>query len=139
MGNMSSWTEGIVFAFIFVIFATVIIASMNSTYNQSYSLGLDTSGLQEFNSYVTSGNEQVSEGEASLTSDGLSLSSSWALIKGLYSTLWSFFNGSWINVIILDMLKIEGSAGYTLALTLRALFLISLLLAIIKLFFKTPA
>jgi hypothetical protein len=138
-GAMGDLTESVIFVFILVIFATVVIASFNSRYSQSYNLGLDTSGLEEFNRYATSGDSQVREGEASLTSDGLSLTSSWALVKGLYLVLWSFFNGSFINVIIIDMLQIEGTAGATLALTLRALFLITLIFAIIKLFFKTKA
>ena len=135
MGNMSGLTEGIIVSLIFVVLFTAVIANLNTTYDEDYNVGLSTDALDDFNSYAGNAHEQTG-GEVESTNQGLTLVSSWKMAKGLYSTLWSFFNGSWINTIIIDMLKIGGSAGYILALTLRTLFLLTLLFAIIKLFFK---
>jgi hypothetical protein len=135
--NMASWTEGIVFVLLFVIAVTIVIAAFNSKIGTTNTIGLDTASLDDFNSLAESSNAQINEGQTSLTSFGLTLLSSWALAKGIFGVLWSFFNGQWINYIILDMLQIANPLGSILAITLRVLFLLSLIFAIIKLFFKT--
>lgn len=137
--NMASWTEGIIICLIFIIATTVVVSNFNTRYGTNNTIGLDTSSLDEFNSLADSSNAQINEGQTSLTSFGLTLLSSWALAKGIFGVLWSFFNGQWINYIILNMLQVANPIGSIIAVTLRVLFLLSLVLAIIKLFFRTPA
>ena len=137
--NMGSWTEGIIIALIFIVASTIVISNFNDRYGMNNSIGLDTSSLDDFNNLAESSNTQINEGQTSLTSFGLTLLSSWALAKGILGVLWSFFNGQWINYIILNMLQIANPLGSILAVTLRVLFLLSLVFAIIRLFFRTPA
>jgi hypothetical protein len=134
--SMKGWTEVILFSLLFVVMLTAVLAHFNAKYEKDYSVGLDTSGMDEFTAYVGSADDQVRGGEVEHTAEGLTLKSSWAVAKGIYSTVWSFFNGSWINVIIIGIFKMEGVVGITVALILRTMFLASLIFLIIKLFFK---
>jgi len=141
MGNMSTMTEGILLSLLFVVLLGVVLTDMNTTYDKEFSTGLDTSGLDDFSSLMETSKDQVTEGEVveSSSDSGLSLKTSWALGKGIFETLWSFVNGSWISNLIINILKLPGIAGQTIALVLRILFLSTLLWAILKLFFKVTA
>jgi hypothetical protein len=138
MGNFSGMTEGIIMALLFVVLAGAVIGYLNVEHGQSYSVGLDTSGLDNFYS-ATQTAYDATTGEVTQTSDGFSLSSSWKMLKGLTSTAWSFINGSWINTLITQILMIGGVAGYTIAMVIRILFLGLILWTIIKVFFKVDA
>jgi len=135
MGSLSGMTEGIVLALLFVILTTSVLVYMNNEYGENFNVGLNTSGLDTFYSSTQTAYDATT-GEVTQTSDGLTLKSSWRMAKGLSSTAWSFVNGSWLNTLITDTLKIGGSAGFTIAMVLRILFLGLILWSIIKLFFK---
>lgn len=137
--NMAAWTEGIIVALIFVVAATIVLSNFNTNTGTNNSIGLSTSALDDFNNLADSSNNQINQGQTSLTSLGLTLLSSWALAKGIFGVLWSFFNGQWINYIIINMLQIANPLGAVLAITLRVLFLLSLIFAVIKLFFRQQA
>jgi len=133
--GFSSWTETIMLSMLFVVLAGLVIGGMNTVYDKNFAIGLDTSAIEEdgsFASYTVTAQGQVEGGEADQTDSGLSLSSSWAIAKGVYSTVWTVISGAWISIIISDMLGWPSSV----ALVLRVLFLISLIFAVIKLFFK---
>ena len=135
MAGMSNVMEGAVLSILFVVLLGVVVGYFNSVYHQDYSTGLDTSSMNAFSAQVQTGYEQTG-GEATQGADGLSLSTSWALAKGLFGTTWNFISGAWIPNIIINMLKMDGVAGLTIAAVLRLLFLAILLFSIIKLFFK---
>lgn len=136
MGNMKGVGEGIILMLLFVILLGVVVANYNTLYSTNHSVGLDTSALDDFTAQVQTGNDQIIGGEATQVNDGLSLTTSWALAKGFFGVAWSFINGSWISQIIIGMLGLGGTAGVTIALVLRMLFLITIIWAVIKLFFK---
>ena len=138
MGSFSGMTEGIVLALLFVVLTGAVIGYFNSEYGETYETGLDTSGLDTFYSSTQTAYDATG-GEVTQTDEGLTLSTSWKMFKGLSSTAWSFINGSWIGTLITSTLKMEGVAGYTIAMVLRILFLGLILWSIIKIFFKvTP-
>lgn len=135
MGSFSGMTEGIIMALLFVVLAGAVVGYFNSQYSETYDTVLDTSGLDTFYTSTQTAYDATT-GEVTQTSEGLTLASSWKMFKGLTSTAWSFINGSWISTLITNVLKLEGSAGFTIAMVLRILFLGVILWAIIKIFFK---
>jgi len=135
MGSTSGMTEGIVLALLFVVLTGVILAHFNTKYDEDFTTGLDTSGLDSFSTATQTAYDETT-GEVTQTSEGLTLSSSYSMFKGLMSTAWSFINGSWISTLVTDTLKISGTAGSTIAMVIRILFLGLLLWSVIKLFFK---
>lgn len=140
--NMGSWTEGIIIMMLFLVGATILIADFNTNTGTNSSLGISSSAessLADFNELADSSKTNIDEGQTSLTSFGLTLLSSWSLAKGILGILWDTLTGQWINYIILNLLQIANPMGGILVAVFKTLFLISLVLAIIKLFFKTPA
>ena len=135
MGSFSGLTEGIVMVLLFLILTASVLGYFNVKYNEDFNVGLDTSGLDSFYS-ATQTAYDATTGEVTQTADGLTLLNSWKMLKGLISTAWSFINGSWISTLIVDVLKLEGAAGYSIAMVLRVLLLGLLLWTIIKVFFK---
>jgi len=138
MGSVGGMTEGILMALLFVVLTGAVLGYYNAQYGEDFNVGLNTDGLEEFYSSTQTAYDATT-GEVTQTDDGLTLTSSWKMAKGLSSTAWSFINGSWISTLITDILKLEGSAGFTIAMVIRVLFLSLILWAIIKIFFKvTP-
>ena len=136
-GAISALTEGVVLSLLFVIIIGAVLGYMNTQYDKDFSVGLDTSALEEqFAPQIQTAYEETG-GEVETTNEGLSLISMWSIFYGLLKVLWGFVSGSWISTIVVDMLKIEGTAGIMTALTLRILFSISLIWGVIKLFSKT--
>jgi len=137
MGSFSGMTEGIIMALLFVVLTGAVIGYLNLEYGENFETGLDTSGLTDFYD-ATDAAYDATTGEVTQTNDGLSLTSSWKMLKGLVTVSWGFINGSWINDLMV-MIKLTGVAGYTVGMVLRVLFLGLILFAIIKVFFKvTP-
>jgi hypothetical protein len=139
--GMSNMLEGIVLSLLFVVLLTFVLVDLNDTYDKDFSVGLDTSYLNNDGALadlMDSSHSQVDEGEVveSSSDSGLSLKTSWALGKGIFGMLWEFFNGNWINNIIINILKIPGTAGITTAFALKILFFATLIWAVLKLFFK---
>ena len=138
MGSFSGMTEGIVLALLFVVLSGAVIGYLNTSYGEDFSVGLDTSGLDTFYT-STQVAYDATTGEVTQTDEGLTLKNSWKMFKGLSSTAWSFINGSWISTLVTQTLKIQGAAGFTVAMVIRILFLGLILWSIIKIFFKvTP-
>ena len=122
MGSFSGMTEGIVLALLFVVLATATLGYFNTQYGEDFSVGLDTSGLDTFYESTQTAYDATT-GEVTQTDEGLTLKNSWKMFKGLSGTAWSFINGSWISTLITKTLKLEGSAGFTIAMVIRILFL----------------
>ena len=138
MGSFSGMTEGIIMALLFVILAGFVLGNFNDDFGQSYDLGLDVTGLDAFETSTQTAYDATT-GEVTQTSDGLTLLSSWKMFKGLSSTVWSFINGDWIQNLIVNVLMLDSTAGYAIAMVLRILFLGLILWTIIKIFFKVDA
>ena len=135
MGSFSGMTEVIVLALLFVVLTGGVIGYLNVQYGETYETGLNTSGLDTFYTSTQTAYDATT-GEVTQTAEGLTLASSWKMFKGLSSTAWSFINGTWISTLVTKVLKMDGAAGFTIAMVLRILFLSLMLWSIIKLFFK---
>ena len=130
MGEMSGLWEGIILSLLFVVLFGTVLSYMNNQYDQDYETGLDTSGLDTFSSAVEAADSETG-GEVTQTSEGLTLTSSWNMGKGIYTTIKSFITGSWINRLV-TILGVPAVIG----IVARILFLGMLIFALIKLFFK---
>jgi len=134
MASINTVVTGFIVVFAMIALTGIVLTGFNdATTGEDYSLGLDTGGLSDLSKAMGSAYNQTG-GEVEQVSDGLSLTSSWAIGKGLLDVAWNVVNGSIIQNVIL-MLNL-GEAGYWIALAVRLLFVAVLLFAVIKLFFK---
>ena len=138
MGSFNGMTEAIILCLAFVVLTGAVVGYFNNEYGETFETGLDTSGLDTFYASTQTAYDATT-GEVTQTDEGISLTSSWKMLKGLISTAWSFINGDWINTLITKILKFDGAAGFTISMVLRILFLGLIIWSIIKVMFKvTP-
>ena len=132
--SLGGWTQTLILLTLFVFLFAAIVTIMNGEYGQEHSVGLDTSLVDPegtFSEYSVTAQGYVEGGEATQTSDGFSLTSSWALTKGVWNALWGVVSGNFINIIVVDYMGMPEAVGFAL----RLMFLIGLVFALIKLFF----
>ena len=134
--SLSGWTEGILFSILFIIVLGVVFAGMNASYGKSYSTGLNTNATEQaFIQYQDTINNQIGSGEADFTSSsGLTLKSSWGIIKSGTSIIWSFLTGGWIETIV-GYMGLPPQVG----LIFRILYYLSIGFIILKILFKVKA
>lgn len=133
--SLSGWTEGILFSVLFVFILTGVITSFNLDYGGSNALtGLNTNNtFQAFSDYQSSSETQIAEGEAQFSqNEGLSVTSSWGVIKAGVDVIWNFLTGNWIEVITTDYMQLDDKVGFTL----RILYFISLVFIILAILFR---
>lgn len=135
--RISSMTEVIMLSLLFVALAGIVVTYFNYHYSKDYDIGIDTSAIQQngsFASYTITAQGQIEGGEVEQVDDGLSLKNSWAIARGITTVTWGVITGAWIpNLISYLML---GSAGTVISTVLRVLFVMTLIFAVVKLFFK---
>jgi len=136
MGNVSSWTEGIILSLVFVSVLTLIIVGMNVQYGENYSLGLtDNTTEQLFIDYQDTADQQIQGGEVEFDAiSGITLKNSYGLVTDAISIVWAFITGGWINQIA-NMWGL-GAAGMALARGLQVLYFLSLVFALLYALFK---
>lgn len=136
----TGWTEGIILSLLFVIVFGSIVGVMNIDYNQDNQLvlggGTNLTELAEsyksdFSGYHDTSSEQIEGGEVEFTSEGLTLKSTWGLVKGIVKLLWAIIAGGWIPALV-AMMKMPTILG----IMFRVLYLISLVFVIVKIFMK---
>ena len=134
--SMSGWTEGILLSVLFVMVLGIVFAGLNSSYGESYDIGLSTNATQEaFENYQDTLDAQIGSGEADFTSSsGLTLKSSWGIIKSGTGIIWSFLTGGWIETTVMYM-----GAPPELALIMRILYFLSIGFIVLKILFKVKA
>lgn len=133
--SMAGWTEAILFSVLFAILLTGVLVNLNSIYGTSHSLpGLDTDTIQDsFTSHQDTVEGQVESGEAVFTeSQGLTLKSSWGIIKATGSIIWSFITGGWIETVMTEYMKLPQEV----ATIFRILYFLSIGFIILHLLFK---
>jgi len=131
--SLSGWVEGILLSLLVVILLGIFIGGGNSLYGTNHQIGLGGNTTeQSFVDYQSSLENEVTQGEAEFTSDqGLTLKSSWSILKSLGGIIWDFLTGGWIESVVSYMkLPIE------VALIFRILYFISIGLIILYLLFK---
>lgn len=131
--SMTTWVFGIVIILtFFVILQTSVLDEMNDRYDKNYSTGIDTSALDSFQSMRQSSDTNIGGGEVSQTAYGLSLTSTWAIAKTIYSTIIAFFNGNFFNTLFTEQLNFPP----LIAIVLTLLAWVSLIMVIVYLFMR---
>lgn len=138
-GVLSSWTEGILLSLAFVLILGVVITNFNGIYDKDLQIGLGTNTTANaFINYQDIAGEQITGGEVDFdSSSGITLKSSWGIVKNAFSMVSTFLTGGWIeNIFTMTNL---GEAGQIYAKYLRILWVLSLILAVLYVLFKVKA
>jgi len=131
--TFGGWTTAVLLVLLaIVIVTTQILTPMNSTYNQSFSVGLDTSAIDDFEASRQASDSILSTSTVEQTSDGLSLKEAWGVGKIIYNAIVSFLTGGFIDNLLVNILGLPAIVGTIV----RILFLMSLIFIIIYLFMK---
>lgn len=131
------WAEVILFSMAFVLILGFVVASFNTSFSQSKdaSFGLATNDtINTWNDLQDTMDTGVKEGEATNNNLGISVSTTWGILKAIYSAGISFVTGGWIRSTI-NMLNM-GYAGNILATILQILYFASFAFILIKILFK---
>jgi hypothetical protein len=134
--SLSGWTEVALMAALFITLIILLFANMNVKYDENYdgSFGLGNLANSTENSisgYQDTLQQSINTGESGTTSDGISLSTTWNIIKAGINTMWTFSTGGWIEISggLIGLPVIVGRI-------LRILFILSIGFIIIKLILK---
>lgn len=131
---VSGWIEVITLSMLFIVLLSGVLVYMNGTYGGDHSIGLDTSAIQKNGSlagFTVTAQQNIEGGETTETDTGLNLKESWTISKNAFSIVYQIVSGAWIMELTSLMLLPE-----IVGVVLRVLFLMSLIFAVIKLFFK---
>jgi hypothetical protein len=136
MGNISGWTEAALFSALVVAVLTIAIVNFNGLYNKSYSIGLSANNTEQpFIDYQKTAETQIQGGNVEFdATSGITLKSSYGLAKDAIKISWNFISGGWIEDIVGFMGV--GEAGTALARTLRIIYFLSLVSALLYALFK---
>lgn len=133
--SVSGWWEGVVLVILFIGIFGSVISGMNIHYGKDYQVGLgeQVNGTKEdLISYSGSASDEIIGGEAEFTtSQGLTLKSSWSILKSVFSVIADFLTGGFIETIVGWM-----HLSSEVALMLRLLYTASLIFAIIAVLFR---
>jgi len=137
--SFSGWSEAIVIGVLFIIAFGLIVTSFNDKYHQnqdsSFGMGLQDSATTTYNS-MTEYQEQIQNatntGTASFASVfGLTLSTSYDLLKTSMGLFWTFISGGWILKAV-TLMKLPAILGTIFQL----LFLLSIGYILLKILFR---
>jgi len=133
-GSFSIYGEAILSVMlVLIVVSTLVLPSMNSIYDKSYSTGMNTSALEEWQDLESKARGQTGGEVTQTNSDsGLSLTTSWAIAKAVYNAIVSFATGGFIDTLVVEVLRLPAPVAWVL----KVLWLLSLIYIIIKLFFK---
>lgn len=135
-GSISGWTEGILLSMAFVLVLGIVITNMNGLHDKNFEVGLGTdTSADAFIDYQDTAGSQIGGGTASFDSvNGITLSSSWGILKEAFNIVSSFLTGGWIEQIF--AYTNLGEAGQIIATFLRIIWFIGLVFAIVYILFK---
>ncbi len=115
--TMEGWMYGLMLAMVFVIiFSVVVLPGLNTTYSEDYNVeGLPTESLESsLESVSGSMNEKIASGDVSfLGALGMTLSTSWDMIVGVFQAIAIFLTGGWIMTIC-TMMKLPEMFAFLL-------------------------
>jgi len=136
MGSVSGWAEAILFSLAFVLVLGFVVAEFNIMYGQNNVLPItDNTTESLFITYQSNSQQKIEGGEVVLGEDsGIGLTSSYALAKDAIVIVWGFLSGGWIEDTI-NMINL-GEAGNVLGKTLRIIYFLSLIFALLYALFK---
>ena len=133
MPSLSGWSEGILLSVLLVLMIGVVVGNLNLMYSQDYQTGLGANATQTaFTNYQDTLESEIKSGEADFSSSsGLTIKSSWNIIKTGGTIIWDFFTGGWIEKSF-SYMRIHPNV----ALIVRILYFLSMGYIILKLLFK---
>lgn len=131
--SLSGWTEGILLATLFVIILGGVIINMNGMYNKDHQIGLGTNTTKDaYVNYQDTLQSQIGGGEAEFSANqGLTLKSSWGILKSGVNIVWDFLTGGWIETIVFYM-----KAPAEVAVIFRILYFLSIGFIVLWILFK---
>ena len=131
--SLSGWTEGILLSVLIVMILGIVITNMNGMYNKDHQIGLGTNTTQNaYVDYQDTLQNQIGSGEAEFSADqGLTLKSSWGILKSGVNIIWNFLTGGWIETIVFYM-KLPAEV----AIIFRILYFLSIGFIILWILFK---
>ena len=134
--SLSGWTEVALFTTLFVLLIITLIANMNVNFDQNYdgSFGLsDSVGTTQdgLSSYQDTLQQNVKQGQATSSGDGISLTTTWSIITSGLNIMWTFLTGGFIEQIV-GILRFPIIVGTIL----RILFVLSIGFILLKLILK---
>ena len=135
-GSISGWVEGILFSLLFVTVLGFIIINFNTMYSKNENMGLTDNSTENLFLEYTSSSQNLTQGSdvAFDSSTGITLKSSYGMTRDAINIVWSFISGGWIEKII-NLWNI-GESGVALARTLRIIYFLSLVFALLYALFK---
>ena len=134
--SMGGWTEGILLSILAVMVLGLIVSGFNNMYGNDNEIGLGTNATDDYVTYQSTLETEIGGGEAEFSaSEGLTLKSSWGVIKAGISIIWDFLTGGWIETVIIKMMKLPAEV----ALIFRILYFLSIGFIILKILFKVRA
>jgi len=138
--SISGWVEGIILSLL--VFFMVVLATneMNGLYGKTANPIMDGLGIKAnesnalFTGYQSTLQNEIGSGEAEFdATQGLTLKSSWGILKNIGDIIWKFIGGGWIQTI-------TGPGWMNLPIIFgwmfRILYFISIGLIILYLLFK---
>jgi len=132
--TLSGWSEALILSIAFVTVLGIVIGNFNLMYtSHEYQTGFSTNTTQAaLTTYSTTSANEMNKGEVSfLASIGMTLTTVWGTLIGFAGLLWNFFTGGWIETAISYMMI---PSGFGISLALRALWMISVVFALIRIF-----
>lgn len=134
MASLSGWIDGVLFTILFIVILSGVVGGLNTLYSKSFEMGLGTDTTTgNIENYQTQLQEKIEGGDIDFSAEtGISLSSSWDMIKSTLSVLWNFITGGMIETICTDWLMLPKQVGGTL----RILFFLAVTFLAIALLFK---
>lgn len=136
MSSISSWTEGILLSLAFVLILGIVLGGYNVLYDKNYNVPISDNTTEPlFVEYMSTSQDNIKGGEVAFDAQqGISLKSSYGLIVDVVNVVWLFISGGWIENTF-EMLGM-GASATALASTLRILYFISLVFAVLYALFK---
>lgn len=130
--TLTLWVEGILLVTLFITLITMSIGGMNVHYSKDYQVGLGTNTTEAFGEFSESSINEIEGGEAEFTTtEGLSLKSSWSILKTTMRIIFSFLTGSFISIAF-NYLRFPPEV----AIVFRLIFTLSIIFLILRALFK---
>lgn len=135
--TIAGLSESVMLILACIVCIGLIFVDMDYHYSQNFAgnLKLSNSTYYELQQATGTLKNTTESGEATTSAMGLSLSSSWGLILAIFEIMWTVVSGSWIPTIIMGMLH-STPGSLTIGIILQMAFLIGLILAVVRIFFR---